>query len=81
MSEPYLWPVLHPQIFDDRIVLVYPGGTVNAVYTIDEAKLAVKYMSKGKRKTDESFMARRLPLQQGITMLKGYDEVKLETNA
>jgi hypothetical protein len=37
---------------------------VNAVYTIDEAKLAVKYMSKGKRKTDESFMARLLPLQQ-----------------
>ena len=66
MSEPYLWPVLHPQIFDDRIVLVYPGGIVNAVYTIDEAKLAVKYMSKGKRKTDESFMADDCPYNRAL---------------
>jgi hypothetical protein len=66
MSEPYLWPVLHPQIFDDRIVLVYPGGIVNAVYTIDEAKLAVNICQKANARRTKALWPDDCPYNRAL---------------
>ena len=70
-QEPSNWPVLKPQIFVDSIALVYPGGTINAVYTLDEAKAEFRYLSNPKRRFKRGFSERRSALEQGINMFIG----------
>jgi hypothetical protein len=70
-QEPSNWPVLKPQILGDSIALVYPGGTINAVYTLDEAKAEFKYLSNPKRRFKTGLSERRSALEQGIKILTG----------
>jgi len=69
--EPSDWPLLTPQILVDSIALVYSGGTINAVYTLEDAEAEFKYLSNPRRRFKRGLAERRYALEQGIKMLTG----------
>lgn len=65
------WSVLQPRISVDTIELIYSGGTINSIFTIDEAKDEIKYLLHPKRKFKSGLLDRRLALEHGVKMVEG----------